>query len=198
MLRPAFQGTSFCLSDTRTQRRGQKHPRSSLQGLALSPTRPALPYQLSPVPRPNQEQRCVRTRGAQAHEPLPGPSLQLLCDWMERVGRPENTQPPPPNRPAPGRHRDPSRRSREAKPQFAASGTVGTARAVATQWAPLFLPQRGGERARGRRHNGAAPTPAPCAKALSHPLPCASAGSQLSSPGCSRLNRLLYVLLTFI
>lgn len=32
------------------------------------------------------------------------------------------------------------------------------------------------ERARGRCHNGPAPTPAPCAKAPRRPLPCAPAG----------------------
>lgn len=56
------------------------------------------------------------------------------------------------------------------------------------------------ERARGRRHNGHGPHSCALSQSAAprRPLPCALAGSKLSSPGCSRLNCLLYVLLTFI
>lgn len=52
----------------------------------------------------------------------------------------------------------------------------------------------------GADHNGHGPHSCALSQSAAprRPLPCAPAGSKLSSTGCSRLNCLLYVLLTFI
>lgn len=183
LLRLSFQGTSFRLSDTRTQGRGapkeapRNLPRSSFQGLALSLalfTSPTFPCTPSPPHTLIQGQHSVPTCCALALVLWLGPSFQHLCGWKGRIGQSGYTQP---HRPAPGWHR-----SELVQPEEPSSGRsirgcgYGPARAEATQWAPLFLP--GAARPSGPRAlpQWAAPTPAPCAKAPRRPLPCAPAG----------------------
>lgn len=199
-MRLAFQGTSFCLSDTRTQGRGTpKEVRTALfllSGVLLLLLRG--PFYLTNFPRPSSNPRAAQ----RAHRMRSGPCVPAgsILPTSPRAGRRETggrgTPNPPPPSPRPAR-RSEQAQPKEAEPRSRHRGL----------WArPALRPLNGrlcsspgaAERALGRRHNAPAPTPAPCAKAPCRPLPCAPASSQLSSTGCSRLNCLLYVLLTFI
>lgn len=143
LLRLAFQGTSFRLSDTRTQGRGTpKEVRTTL--LPLSRVLLFLlllsPPQLYLAPRLTQGQRSVPTRCARPWCPCRVHPSNIFAGGRGRIGRSGHTQP---QGSAPGWHRDPSWCSPRSQALVAASGAVGTARAAATQWAPLFLPRRG-------------------------------------------------------
>lgn len=191
LLQLTFQGTSFHLSDARTRERhserGQNQPHS-FQRLALS--------QDGPFHFPNFPSSLAQSKSSSAGGP--GTLRPVRPCWVHssnffsggRAAQPGNTQLP-------------TAQSLAGKGTQAAA--VGGAKSrsqhrVLRVWPALRPLNRRlcSCPARGRRHNGPAPTPALCAKAPRRPVPYAPAGLQLSSPGCSRLNCLLYVLLTFI
>lgn len=193
MLRLALVGgTSSCLSDSRTQL--EKHPERcqscchfSVQSLAFLLGDPV--YLLTfpcPLPNPRAAQRADSARSGpcalartRRGAPFLGPPFQLLCSGgMRRLGgRGQQSAPPPPPAPGPGP---------PASTEIG-TGAVGGAKPRSQHRGPWVQPPlrplngrlcsspRAAERARGRRHNGSAPTPAPCAKAPRRPLPCAPA-----------------------
>lgn len=72
-----------------------------------------------------------------------------LPGWKERVGRPGIPHPSQdllhsPSFPSPFGTESRPGAAAETQPRSRQRGAVGTARAAATQWAPLFLPRRGG------------------------------------------------------
>lgn len=175
-------GASSCLSDSRTQE--EKHPERcqscshfSVQCLAFLLGDPF--YLLTfPCPLPNSRaaQRADSARSGPCAlartrrcAPFLDPPFQLLCPGgMRRLGGRGQQSHPPPAPPAPG----------PGPPASTEIGTgaVGGAKPRSQHRGPWVQPPlrplngrlcsspRAAERARGRRHNGSAPTPARCAK----------------------------------
>lgn len=172
-------------------------------------TFPTLPCAL-PHPRrawrtdPVRAGQCAPARSSLCAPLLGSAPPAVLPGWKERVRRPGIPHPSQDLLHSPS---FPSPVGTESRPGAAGGtqpgrgnwGAVGTARAAATQWAPLFLPRRGGAGPRAPPQWARPPLLRPEPKRRAAPPPPLRSGrSKLSSTGCSRLNCLLYVLLTFI